>query len=304
MDKPREAGQPSALIGARLPKWAPYAAGAAAVAVALGHALRCSTGPAGEHHSGWPRCCSSSASPLGRSPIEGRRRAKDRFASTLIYASFVAAVVPLILILFYIGVKGFSVFSADFFTQVDERGDQPAGGRRAVPRADRHPGIGRHRVGDRAADRHLHRDLSGRVRPGEVRPGGDLLRRCDDRCAVDRGGPVRLHLPAARLRAPAVRHRRCDRAGDPDDPGRGAVVRGNAQAGAPRSARGVLRAGCAQVADHPQSRSADGDVRPDHVIAAGHRPDHRGDRAADPAGRATPRGSITTRSPGTWPPCR
>jgi phosphate transport system permease protein len=48
--------------------------------------------------------------------VEGRRRAKDRFASTLIYACFVAAVVPLVLILTYIAIRGFPAFSAEFFT--------------------------------------------------------------------------------------------------------------------------------------------------------------------------------------------
>ena len=48
--------------------------------------------------------------------VEGRRRAKDRFASTLIYASFVAAVVPLVLILGYIVIRGLPAFHLNFFT--------------------------------------------------------------------------------------------------------------------------------------------------------------------------------------------
>src|SRR5690349_14022589 len=99
--------QPSALIGARLPRWAPYAAGAAAVVLAMG--LRWLL-----EWTGWGTAFWTAAVlfVLGFTAwsfaIEGRRRAKDRFASTLIYASFVAAVVPLVLILFYIGVKGFT----------------------------------------------------------------------------------------------------------------------------------------------------------------------------------------------------
>lgn len=106
----------SSLVGARLPSWAPYAAGAAAVAVAIGLRWLLSW-------TGWGTAFWTAALlfVIGFSAwsfsVEGRRRAKDRFASTLIYASFVAAVVPLLLILFYIGVKGFSVFSADFFTR-------------------------------------------------------------------------------------------------------------------------------------------------------------------------------------------
>ena len=49
--------QPSALIGARLPKWAPYAAGVAAVVVALGLNWLF-PGPGWGHRSGWPQCCS------------------------------------------------------------------------------------------------------------------------------------------------------------------------------------------------------------------------------------------------------
>ena len=107
--------QVSSLVGARLPAWAPYAAGAVAVAVALGMKWLLSW-------TGWGTSFWMAAVLflVGFSAwsfmIEGRRRAKDRFASTLIYSSFVAAVVPLVLILFYIGVKGFSVFSITFFT--------------------------------------------------------------------------------------------------------------------------------------------------------------------------------------------
>ena len=106
----------SSLVGARLPSWAPYAAGAAAVAVALG--LRWLLSWTGWGTAFWTAALLFVIGLTAWSfAVEGRRRAKDRFASTLIYASFVAAVVPLLLILFYIGVKGFSVFSADFFTQ-------------------------------------------------------------------------------------------------------------------------------------------------------------------------------------------
>src|SRR6478609_4899988 len=106
---------PSALIGARLPRWAPVAAGAAASLVALG--LRWLF-----DWTGWATSFTTAALlfvvgfTLWSFTVEGRRRAKDRFASTMVYACFVAAVVPLILILFYIGVKGVGVFSVDFFT--------------------------------------------------------------------------------------------------------------------------------------------------------------------------------------------
>ncbi len=125
---PRRAA-PSALIGARLPTWAPVAAGA--VAVLLAGCLRWLFA-----WTGWATTLLVAAVSfvvgftVWSFVVEGRRRAKDRFASTMVYACFVAAVVPLILILFYIGVKGASVFSLDFFTHsmngVTSR--QPGGG--------------------------------------------------------------------------------------------------------------------------------------------------------------------------------
>ena len=111
----RRAVPVSALVGARLPSWAPYAAGAAAVGVAL--ILKAALGWEGWGTSFWTAALLFVIGFTAWSfSVEGRRRAKDRLASTLIYASFVAAVVPLVLILFYIGVKGFSAFSVTFFT--------------------------------------------------------------------------------------------------------------------------------------------------------------------------------------------
>ena len=109
----RTAGQ-SDLIGARLPKWALPVAAAGAVAVALGLKLLFDW-------SGWYTAFFTAAAAFvviltsWSFSVEGRRRAKDRFASTLVYACFVAAIVPLALILGYIAVKGIGVFSADFF---------------------------------------------------------------------------------------------------------------------------------------------------------------------------------------------
>ncbi|GGM15591.1 phosphate ABC transporter permease PstA [Nakamurella endophytica] len=107
--------QPSELVGARLPRWAPVAAAVAGVVLAL--ALKAVLG-----WTGWLTAFFSAALLFvvvltGWSfRVEGRRRAKDRLASTLIYSSFVAALVPLVLILGYIVVKGLPAFNADFFT--------------------------------------------------------------------------------------------------------------------------------------------------------------------------------------------
>ena len=136
MSRPRDcidrAGTPASapssdLVGARLPQWAPYGVGGRRRRCsALGAEVRCSAGPAGTPRSSPPRCCSSIVLTAWSFSVEGRRRAKDRFASTLIYASFVAAIVPLVLILGYIGIKGFSRLQRRLLPHVDERGDQPA----------------------------------------------------------------------------------------------------------------------------------------------------------------------------------
>lgn len=106
---------PSALVGARLPRWAPPAAGA--VAILLAGAAKFAFG-----WTGWGTTFFTTAAlylvvfTAWSFSVEGRRRAKDRFASTLIYACFLAAVVPLVLILGYIAVRGFPALSAGFFT--------------------------------------------------------------------------------------------------------------------------------------------------------------------------------------------
>ncbi len=113
--KPAARATPSALVGARLPNFAPYVAAAAGVLLAL--ALKAALG-----WTGWLTAFFTAAVLFivllsGWSfMVEGKRRAKDRFASTLIYSSFVAAVVPLVLILSYIVYKGLPAFNITFFT--------------------------------------------------------------------------------------------------------------------------------------------------------------------------------------------
>jgi phosphate transport system permease protein len=105
---------PSQLVGARLPSWAPFGAGLGAVVLAL--CLRLLLDWTGWYTSFFAAAVLFILILTSWSfRVEGRRRAKDRLASTLIYSSFVAAIVPLVLILGYIGIKGISVFSVDFF---------------------------------------------------------------------------------------------------------------------------------------------------------------------------------------------
>ena len=71
--------------------------------------------------------------------VEGRRRAKDRFASTLIYACFVAAVVPLVLILGYIAVRGLPGPVRGVLHPFDERRRPGHAGRWHLPCASSAP---------------------------------------------------------------------------------------------------------------------------------------------------------------------
>ena len=73
---------------------------------------------------------------------------------------------------------------------------------------------------------------------------------------------------------------RVGRAVRADDPGRRALQRGDAQAGAERAARGVVRARRPALAHHRQGGPPDGDRRHRHRHHAGDRPRHRRDRPA------------------------
>lgn len=107
---------PSALVGNRIPSWAVPATAGLAVLLAL--AAKFAFG-----WSGWGTAFFTAAAlfvillTAWSFTTEGKRRAKDRFASTLIYASFVAALVPLTLILGFIVVKGAGALDWTFVTK-------------------------------------------------------------------------------------------------------------------------------------------------------------------------------------------
>ncbi len=106
---------PSALVGARLPAAAPIIAAASGVLLAL--ALKAVLSWTGYLTAFFTAALLFIVILSGWSfAVEGKRRAMDRFASTLIYSSFVAALVPLILILSYIVIKGLPAFNVNFFT--------------------------------------------------------------------------------------------------------------------------------------------------------------------------------------------
>ncbi len=105
----------SELVGVRLPRTAPALSIAAGVVLAL--ALKYSL-----HWTGWLTGFFTAVLlfifvlSVWSFAVEGRRRAVDRFAATLIYSSFAAAGVPLVLILGYIVAKGWASLSPSFFT--------------------------------------------------------------------------------------------------------------------------------------------------------------------------------------------
>ncbi|MGI9197965.1 MAG: phosphate ABC transporter permease PstA [Candidatus Nanopelagicales bacterium] len=112
---PTGSGDPLHLTGRRLPRWVPW--GIAAAAILLGLA-----------------CQLTGLTVVGLAPgviaaiaflviqavaswtVEGRRHATDRLATTLIYATFVLALTPLLWILATVAVNGLSAFSLEFLT--------------------------------------------------------------------------------------------------------------------------------------------------------------------------------------------
>jgi phosphate transport system permease protein len=112
---PSQALLHEALTGRTLPRWAPYGSAVAAMAVALVLAwLTPVSGRAGTLLvaallflvilTGWSFS------------VEGRRHAKDRLATTLIYTSFVIAVIPLVAILLSVIVEGVQALNIGFLT--------------------------------------------------------------------------------------------------------------------------------------------------------------------------------------------
>ena len=103
------------LAGATLPRWAAWAAAVAAVGLAL--ALTTFTGLAGTAGIAVVSVLLFIVLQTGCSfAIEGRRHAKDRLATTLIYSSFLLAATPLVLILGTVVVKGLQVLDVGFLS--------------------------------------------------------------------------------------------------------------------------------------------------------------------------------------------
>ena len=103
------------LSGGTLPRWAPLGCLIAAIALAvLLAAVTPVSGTAGTVLIA--ALLFAVLQTLWSFTVEGRRHAKDRLATTLIYSSFVLAFVPLVAVLSTVVVKGLTVFNGAFLT--------------------------------------------------------------------------------------------------------------------------------------------------------------------------------------------
>ncbi|GGW65202.1 phosphate transport system permease protein PstA [Streptomyces lucensis JCM 4490] len=107
--------RPSTLRGASLPKWSPWAIAAGSVAVAAGLGL-----VAGLHSKvqwGLIAALLFVAGTYGiAARVEGRRQAKDRVATSLVWVAFLLAVVPLVSLVWTTVARGVKVLDVYFLT--------------------------------------------------------------------------------------------------------------------------------------------------------------------------------------------
>lgn len=103
------------LSGGRLPRWGTAAVGVVALASAV--LLNLTTGVAGWFGTSLVGALIFiTVQSVWSFAVEGRRHAVDRLATTLVYSTFVAALVPLASVLFTVLVKGLKVMSWGFLT--------------------------------------------------------------------------------------------------------------------------------------------------------------------------------------------
>lgn len=106
---------PSTLRGARLPKWSPYAIAVGSIAVAIGIGL------AGGLHSRvqWGLIAAILyvvGTYAVATMVEGKRQAKDRIATSLVWVAFLLAVVPLASLVWSTIARGVKVLDVYFLT--------------------------------------------------------------------------------------------------------------------------------------------------------------------------------------------
>ena len=107
--------RPSTLRGARLPKWAPYAIAAGSVVVAIGIGL--AAGLDSKVQQGLIAGIVFLLATFGAAArVEGRRQAKDRIATSLVWVAFLLAVVPLVSLVWTTVSRGVKVLDVYFLT--------------------------------------------------------------------------------------------------------------------------------------------------------------------------------------------
>ncbi|WSQ10194.1 phosphate ABC transporter permease PstA [Streptomyces sp. NBC_01231] len=107
--------RPSTLQGARLPRWAPYAIAAGSVAVAIGIGL--AAGLDSKVQQGLIAGIIFLLATFGAAAgVEGRRQAKDRLATSLVWVAFLLAVVPLVSLVWTTVTRGVKVLDIYFLT--------------------------------------------------------------------------------------------------------------------------------------------------------------------------------------------
>ncbi|MGW5638745.1 phosphate ABC transporter permease PstA [Streptomyces sp. NPDC003832] len=106
---------PNSLQGARLPKWSPWAIAAGSLAVSIGVSL--ATGI--ESRVQWA-LIAALLFVLGTygiaARVEGRRQAKDRIATSLVWVAFLLAVIPLVSLVWTTVARGIKVLDVYFLT--------------------------------------------------------------------------------------------------------------------------------------------------------------------------------------------
>ncbi|MFG2951847.1 phosphate ABC transporter permease PstA [Streptomyces adustus] len=107
--------RPSTLRGATLPNWSPWAIAAGSLAVAAGIGLAADL----QSHIQWGLIAALLflAGTYGiAARVEGRRQAKDRIATSLVWTAFVLAVIPLVSLIWVTVQRGVKVLDFYFLT--------------------------------------------------------------------------------------------------------------------------------------------------------------------------------------------
>ncbi|MFF0160288.1 phosphate ABC transporter permease PstA [Streptomyces sp. NPDC005263] len=107
--------RPSTLRGARLPKWAPYAIAAGSLVVAFGIGL--AAGLDSKVQQGLIAAIIFLLATFGiAARVEGRRQAKDRIATSLVWVAFLLALIPLVSLVWVTVSRGVKVLDFYFLT--------------------------------------------------------------------------------------------------------------------------------------------------------------------------------------------